>query len=164
MPNSGEKTIDIITSLAESVNISELSTAEYVYNGIAHLYDEEKTDRLECSMRYEASVKASVDFNQISFDVKEDTKDIIVYLPAIKTKVYLTDKNLIEFIPENYKDIDYGKAREICIDDVEKEIEENDELTILAEENLKNTITALLTPILKGEYDIVWEDKNNDEI
>ena len=61
----------IITSstLTKVVDISELSTARFTYNGIAEAYKDESKEKVKCRIKYNAKVEANVDMKEIQFDI-----------------------------------------------------------------------------------------------
>ena len=76
------KPVTITSSqLEEIVTISKLSTAEYVYNGIAEVKNEdgEVTQRIY----YGSTVRAGVDMSKIEFDIDDEAKLVYPILPEI---------------------------------------------------------------------------------
>ena len=60
----------IVTSsqLEKAVNISDLSTAEFVYNGIAEKYKDDNPEKEKYNIKYDASVKVGINMNDIDFN------------------------------------------------------------------------------------------------
>ena len=154
-----KKEPEIITNstLMRTVDVSELSTAEFIYNGIAEIYEGDDADTVKCRVRYKARVKATINMDEITFDIDDEKKTVKPSLPEISLKASLDDQEGLSFIPENSK-IDLQEAMEACEKDVTAEAKENEELYQSAEENLQDVIEALTYPILNAKgYSLVWE-------
>ena len=83
---SGKEEPEIITesNLEKIINVSDLSTLEAVYNGIAEVTNSENPDQIDYYVSYEAKVKAGIDFQQVDLDVDNEQKVITVTIPEIK--------------------------------------------------------------------------------
>ena len=150
---------DVVTSsqLVKAVDISQLSTAEFVYNGIAEKYKEGNPEEVECYISYNASVKVGVQMEDIKFDIDKDSKTVTPVLPEIDVNITDLDEGSISYIPED-PDIPLKEIIRCCEDDAVREASESDELYQTAEENLRSVIEALLKPVLTDAgYEIVWE-------
>ena len=81
-----ERNTKIITeaTLIDVVDIAELSTAEFIYNGIAEIPKKEHSNEILCRVRYKAKVKASINMEDIKFDIDDKKKKITPILPKIK--------------------------------------------------------------------------------
>ena len=68
----------IVTSsqLEKAVNISDLSTAEFVYNGIAEKYKDDNPEKEKYNIKYDASVKVGINMNDIDFNIDISNKTI----------------------------------------------------------------------------------------
>ena len=64
--NKEDKT-EIVTksTLEKIINVSELSTYEAVYNGVAKVMNDKKTEKIDYHVYYEARVKAGIDFENV---------------------------------------------------------------------------------------------------
>ena len=152
----GEERFNVVTSLEDVIDISELSTANFTYNGIAQAYKDEEKTKVNCNIRYEAEVKAGIDMSKVIFETDEEAKTVKVKLPQIKLNSFIDGDSSISFIPSD-ANIDLKEAIDICEKDALDEASSSEELLSAAEENLKSTIEALLLPILKEkEYTIIW--------
>lgn len=154
----GETTIITTSTLIDAVDIAELSTAEFTYNGIAE-YKNDDSDEVKCRIRYQAKVKASVNMEDIDFIVDEENKTITPVLPEIKLEPTLDGEKGFSGIPEKkFKDLDLSEIMEVCQKDVKDEASQTSELRDSAEENLKDIIQALTYPIVNSKgYTLVWE-------
>lgn len=155
--------ITILTSstLKETVDIAELSTSKYTFNGIATVYNKKKTEKVDCQIKYKSTVKASIDMKKIDFEVREEEKIVNVLLPEITiTPTLVTeDKESFSFIPEG-TNLELKDVIEICKKDAEEEAKKSEKLLQYAEENLKDTIEALILPnIEKYGYRITWNEE-----
>lgn len=152
----GEKEILTSSTLIEAINISELSTAEFTYNGIAQKFKDESNDKLLYSIRYNAVVKAGIDMTKVKFDIDDEKKTISPVLPEIKITAAIVGNKKLDFIPDD-TDIVLKKAMALCEEDALTEATESGELYEIAEGNLKATIEALTYPLVHSQgYDIVW--------
>ena len=77
-------------TLEKIINVSELSTFTAVYNGIAQVMNEEKTEEIDYYVSYEVKVNERIDFDKITIVVDDTQKKINITLP----EVYITDINV----------------------------------------------------------------------
>ena len=148
---------NIITSsqLQEAIDISELSTAEFVYNGIVEKYDEEK-QKIECQIAYDARVKVGIDMKQVTFEIDEDNKTVTPVLPDISVNIASIDPESLSYIPKN-PNMELDEIVKLCKADAIEEANNTPKLYETAEENLRTTIEALLIPLLDSAgYSIQW--------
>lgn len=155
--SKGESKTLTVSTLIKTVDIAELSTAQFTYNGIAEVYKSKDSDKIKCRIRYEAIVKAGVNMDEIDFKIDPDKKTVKPILPQIQLTANIVDENKLSFIPEDTK-IEMREALLACENDVQDEVVASTELYDSAEENLKDIIEALIYPIVEPvEYEIVWE-------
>lgn len=149
---------DVMTSseLEKAINIAQLSTAEFVYNGIAEKYKEKKPDEIECYIAYNAHVKVGIDMEDVKFTIDDVNKTVTPILPEINISNTVVDNGSFSYIPED-PDISLKDVITLCKKDAAENAAESEELYETAEDNLKAVIEGLLTPILDNEgYEIVW--------
>lgn len=149
---------DVITSsqLEKVININELSTAEFIYNGIADKYDEKNPDKIECHIAYEAIIKSGIDMDKVKFSIDKENKTVTPKLPEITINTATVNTDTLSYMPENPK-IEIKDIITLCKNDALNEAGEAPGLYQTAEENLKSAIEALLSPILKSaEYTLQW--------
>ena len=152
----GEERLEATVSLEDVIDISELSTARYTYNGIAQAYKDEEKTKVKCNIKYEAEVKAAIDVSQVSYEVDDEAKTIQVKLPQIKLNAYINSDTSISFIPANTK-MELKDAIDICEEDALTEASSSEDFMKSAEENLKAVIEGALLPFQKGkQYTIIW--------
>lgn len=152
--------IYIKASLDRIVNVSELSSYEVKYEGIAKVVNEKNPDKVDFYVAYEAMVKAGVDVEKINMSL--DKKENIVYieLPDVIITSSDIDENTLDFmfIKNKYDDeTALSRAINACNADIKTEIDSADVLKKLAEENAKNIVRAFISPFLEQlneEYSI----------
>ena len=156
--HKGETHIITSSTLTDAIDISELSTAQFTYNGIAELYKDEAKQKLKCYIRYSTKVKAGIDMSEVTFAIDDEAMTVRPILPEITITANTVDDSALSFIPENAK-VEVSEALIACKEDAETEAMESSELFESAEDNLKSIIEALLYPILAPEgYTIVWDE------
>lgn len=155
--DEGKTTIITSSTLMDAIDISELSTAQYTYNGIAEIYKDEKKKKIKCHIRYNAKVKAGIDMKQVKFEIDDENKTVKPILPEIQINSNTVDENNISFIPDDV-DIELRDALVACEEDAKIESQKSTELIDSARENLKSIIEGLIDPILKPNgYKIIWD-------
>ena len=142
-----------VSSLEKVVDLSELSTFEAVYDGVAEVKNERNEKKTDYYVSYESKIKAGIDFQQIQIEVNSDEKKVIITLP--KATIDKDDINVditsLDYMFMNDKANKEGvsaNAYKACIADVQKEVTENSSIIELAEENAKNIVKALVEPFL----------------
>ena len=110
MQKETEAEARILTSstLTDTINIAELSTAEFRYRGLAEVYSEKNRSEIICRVCYNAIVKAGVDINQVEFDIDSEKKTITATLPDVEIKVNIIDEQSMAVLPA---DANVGIAR-----------------------------------------------------
>ena len=137
-----------VASIQEVLEISELSTAEYVYNSIARAYEEDGTT-VRYYVAYEGTINAGINFNEIGIDLNKDDKILTITLPEITIQSVTVDPGSLEYIFEDKKSETenvHKEAFELCQKDLEEKANNEDELLSLARTNAETTVTALLRP------------------
>lgn len=161
LKKDNKKEIISSATLKEIIEISELSTFETVYNGVAQVMNEKKEDEIDYYVSYEATVKAGIDFEQILVDVDNEAKEIIVTMPEIQMNDSDVDIASLDYIFVNEKANDETVAQEAyvaCQEDVANECSQEDAIYELAEQNAKNVVEALIKPFVNQmdeEYTLV---------
>lgn len=151
-------TILTTTQLEKVVSISKLSTAQFIYNGIADKYDESGEEAYH--VYYEATVNAGIDMTLVTFEVNDEKKTVTPILPEITVDDPVIDDSSIDYLPPN-PNVDLKEVISLCKTDASTEIQQTGQIYQTAKENLKTTVEALLDPILKNEgYTIDWKADN----
>lgn len=153
--NKNEISFRFSAQLVEALDIAELSASEFIYNGIAEVYDEEGKEVLY-SIAYNSTVKAGIQMDDISFEVDEAQKTVKPVLPPVSIQSPIVDPASIDYIPSN-PNVDLKVSLAACKENTRLEAEQSKKLMQLAEENVKSIVAALLTPILNNAgYRIEW--------
>ena len=153
-----EPTIISKATLEKVINVSDLSTFEAIYNGVAAVENEEKPENIDYYVSYEAKVKAGIDFELVEVEVNEAEKIITVTLPEVKITDVDVDIASLDYIFMNNKantQTVSAQAYKKCIKDVTKESNSTDEIYESARQNARNIVEALISPFveqLDSEY------------
>ncbi len=94
-------------------NISELSTAEMVYNGL-YTVEEGKIPfitRKGFSMTYTSEIKAGIDASKIQTEITED--EVIITLPQAEILTTWVDPESIQFYDEKYALFNWGEKTDV---------------------------------------------------
>ena len=157
MNKIGKENVITSSQLEKAIDISQLSTAEFVYNGIAEKYDDDKPEKVECYIAYQADVKVGIQMEDVEFEIDEENKTVTPILPEISVNIAALDENEISYIPKN-PDIPLKEIIVLCKEDAVREANDSKKLYQTAEENLKAVIEALVSPILEhAGYTIKWQ-------
>ena len=170
---SREDAPEIITksTLEKIVHISDLSTFESVYNGIAKVMNEKKPDKVDYYVSYEAKVKAGFDVERVELEVDDAIKVISVTIPEIKITGIDVDIASLDYIFMNDKANESTvseQAYKKCIEDVENESSSENAIYTLAGKNAKDVITSLNNPFIEQldddyELTVKIEGADNNE-
>lgn len=157
--NNKDNKLSVASQLTEVIDINELSTGEFIYNGVVEV-QEEKT---KYSIRYCSTVKVGVAGDDIELSVDAENKTVTPIIPELKVTVVNVDPESLSFVPENVS-VKLKNAVKLCEEDAVKEANNKPELLETAESNLKSTIEALLMPIVNNnDYTVVWEPAVKEE-
>ncbi|MGN1129561.1 MAG: DUF4230 domain-containing protein [Candidatus Flemingiibacterium sp.] len=144
------------SSLEKIINVSELSTFMVVYNGIAKIMDEAKSENVSYYVAYEAKVKAGIKTEDVEIKVDNAAKEIYITLPDVYLTEVDVDHSSVEFMFVDDKantSTVTEKAFKACEEDVSKECEKQSAIFELASQNAVNIVKALTKPILQlNEY------------
>lgn len=155
--DKGEEKILVRSTLMDAIDITELSTSQFTYNGIAKIYKDENSSKIKCHVRYSAKVKAGINMDEVDFDIDNENKTVKPILPNIQITTNLVEEESLSFIPSDVK-VDLKEVLTACKKDASQEAAKSEELVESAEENLKSIIEALLYPILDANgYTIIWD-------
>jgi len=149
-------------SIKEVFEISELSTAEYIYNSIARAYEEDET-AIRYYVAYEGTIKAGIDFSEIDVKINDNEKIITLSIPEITIQEVTVDPGSLEYIfidKKSETETVLKEAFELCQKDLEEKAANEKELLSLAQTNAETMITALLEPWIKqvdSDFTIIYE-------
>ena len=148
------------STLEKVINVSDLSTFEAIYNGVASVANEEKPENIDYYVSYEAKVKAGIDFEQVNLEVNEDEKRITVTLPEVKITDVNVDIASLDYIFMNKRantETVSAQAYKKCIEDVTNESNSTTAIYELAKQNARNIVEALIKPFIEqldSEYEL----------
>lgn len=148
---------EVITEevLKRIINVSDLSTFEAVYNGVAEVMNAENPEEIDYYVSYDAKVKAGFDFEKLGIDLDNDNKKIVVHIPEIGITEVDVDIASLDYMfmnDEANTSTVSEQAYKKCIEDATEESESEKEIYELAEQNAKNLMQALLDPFV-GQLD-----------
>lgn len=141
-----------VSTLEKIINISELSTFEAVYNGIAKVMNEKKPEQVDYYVSYEAKVYAGLDFEKVTITMDEEAKKINVTIPEIEITDINVDIASLDYIFLNHKantSTVSEQAYKACIADVTDESKNEAAIYDLAEQNAMNIMRALISPFIE---------------
>lgn len=162
---------EIITkaTLEKIIDVSDMSTFEAVYNGVAKVMNEKNADKVDYYVSYEAKVKAGFDVEKVQLDIDNDKKVVIVTIPKIEITDISVDIASLDYIFMNDKanvSTVSEQAYKKCIEDVERESSSENAIYTLAGQNAKDVITALVNPFieqLENDYELIVEIEGVDD-
>lgn len=170
---------EIITeaNLQKVVNVSNLSTFEANYDGVATVMNEKDPDKVDYYVSYRSKVKAGIDFSEIKFriesgeDESDEKKTITVTLPEITISEPSVDIASLDYMFMNKRANDATVSQEAykaCIKDAAEECAKEEMLRKMAEQNAENVVMALIKPFVEqadGDYDIniQWGGATDEE-
>ncbi|MBQ6654452.1 MAG: DUF4230 domain-containing protein [Erysipelotrichaceae bacterium] len=161
----GKQEVATLSTLEKVVKTSTLSTYQTVYNGIAEIRNSEKPEKVDYYVAYTATVKAGLDFNQITITRDDESHRFIVSLPKITLQEPTVRIEEMDFIIVNRRikqEAIAADAYSRYIADVSEESEKQQAIYDYARQNAENLIRGLLQPFvdqLDGEYSIEFEQK-----
>ena len=136
------------------INVSDLSTFEAIYNGIAKVANEKDPEKIDYYVSYEATIRAGIDFTQVKIEMDDEAKTIAVYLPnaqisADGVNVDITSLDYIFINKRANSSTVSQQAYKACIQDATQESRRNGAILTLADENAQNIIEALIQPFVQ---------------
>lgn len=140
------------SDLEKVVDISELSTVEYVYRGIAERVG--WFDRVDLRIKYEAHVRASFDMSSIKIHADHDAKTIEVTLPEPTIQEPELNENEFGYLPESAVG-DLPDIIRLCREDAISEVRSESQIKERAYDSIKSTVQALTEPLI-GDYNYEW--------
>ena len=145
-----------VTQLQEVFEISEISTASYIYNSIATAYTEDGKEA-RYHVYYEGTIKAGVDFGKIDIQIDDAGKVITLTLPEVEIHDIIVDSSTLDYIfsDEKYNtETGMQEAYSLCYDDLTSKIENEKQFYEMAKNNAVNSVEALIVP---------WVEQVDDE-
>ena len=93
-----EPSIVTTSTLEKILTVSDLSTFEAIYNGIAKVANPDDAQKVDYYVSYDATVKAGIDFEQVEISVDDTAKIISVKLPEVKITDITVDIESMDYI------------------------------------------------------------------
>ena len=151
--NNSKLKISASSDLEKVIDISEIQTAKYTWNGIAEINN--------TYVRYEGTVQVNYDMKDFFKDnIKLDNANKKIHLKIPETKyepIVLAKSNSISFIPAN-AEIDMKDVLNACEEDMKEEIKDNERLNEIAKNNFKSIIESFLYPITENSsFEFIWD-------
>lgn len=147
-----QEEIITVAVLEQIIDVSELSTFQAVYNGIAKVMNEKNPEEVDYYVCYEADVKVGIDFAEIDVEVDNILKQVIITLPEIEITSTNVDIGSLEYMFVNDKantNTVSEQAYRECKADAEEESSKADKIYELAEQNARNIVRALTSPFVE---------------
>ena len=152
-----------VTTLEKILNVSDLSTFEAVYNGVAKVHDENSRIMVKYYVAYSSKITAGIDFEQLAISVDDENNVIYITLPEVKITDVNVDITSMDYI---FYDLDANtstvseEAYQACIEDATSESHAEEKIYDLARQNAINIVRALVNPFveqLDNDYKIEIE-------
>lgn len=157
-PEEPKKEIITEAMLEEVINVSELSTFEAVYNGVAKVYNKQKPVNIDYYVSYCSKIKAGIDFEKVGISVDNEAKKITATLPEVTITDVTVDITTLDYIFQNSAANNSSVSEEAykaCIEDATVESRRQQDIYSFAQQNAENVIKALISPFvsqLDAEY------------
>ncbi len=157
-PEEPKKEIITEAMLEEVINVSELSTFEAVYNGVAKVYNKQKPINIDYYVSYCSKIKAGIDFEKVGITVDNEAKKITATLPEVTITDVTVDITTLDYIFQNAAANNASVSEEAykaCIEDATVESRRQKDIYSFAQQNAENVIKALINPFvsqLDAEY------------
>lgn len=163
--HTSEAQITTSSVLEKIESISELSTYEVLYQGVATVNNEKKPNKVDFYVYYEANVKAGLNLDEVQASIDEKEERVLVTLPELVITSLDVEFGSLDYMFVNDKADESGvteRAYNACIDDLSKDISSQSAVCDLARQNAEDIIYAWMTPFinqLEGDYKLVieWE-------
>lgn len=154
------------TTLEKMLDIAELSTINYYYNGFTKKIVDGKEKYV---VAYEGNVKAGYNFAKIKKNVDNNNKVITLTLPEPEIQVISVDEGSLDYM---FRDKKYNNesvfrdALSICKVNLESKIKQEKDFYKMVRENAVSTLNGLIKPYLKAvgnEYELKIEGGYNEK-
>lgn len=148
----GQTTISSKSELIKVLDVSELSAAEYTYNGIATKMT--KDNKVAYYVSYEGIVKAGIDFKDIKYEENPKTKTIVITLPEIQIFDKIVDASNVDimYIDERAKtETVHQEAFNLSVKALENSITTDTNFYDKTQENVISIIRATLEPLISAK-------------
>lgn len=138
-------------TLEKIINVSDLSTFQATYNGVAKVSNPDNPQKIDYYVSYKAHANAGIDLSQVQIQVDDQQKIISVKLPDIKITDVSVDIGSLDYIflnmHRNTSTVSV-EAYQFCINDVTEKSSSQPEIYQLAKQNAENFVEALIRPFI----------------
>lgn len=148
IPNERKITTEVESSLKEVVEVSKLSTIEYIYNSTATAYDDK--GKAKYYVAYDGTVCAGFDLNEIKCEMDEENKKVVIIIPEITINSVAIDDKSFDFIflKDKYdEETTLQKAYNLSYEDLEKKAHTNKSVIKMAYESAVDGMKAITMPL-----------------
>lgn len=145
------------SSLQKVLEVSDLSTIEYVYNGFATVTEKDNPKDIKYHVAYEGEVLGGINFKDVKFNIKEEEKIIEIITPQPIIQNVSVEPETLDFIflkNSAKSETLIQEAYNASVEDIETSANNEDGLLKIAKENAIDTLKALYEPL--------FESTNND--
>lgn len=159
----GPQQVDTVSNLEKVVKNSSLSTYEVVYNGVATIYNEKKTEDIDYHVAYTATVNAGFDLKGIKISKDDEKHEIVVSLPPIEIyepKVNIEDLDYIVVGKKVKQETISADAYSKSIADVNQKARNQGEIVMYAKQNGERLIKGCLCLLLTSSKRNTRSDLN----
>lgn len=154
------------TNIRKVFEISGLQTADYIYNSVVRVYDEDEKEILYY-VSYEGTIIAGINFEDIDVEINDADKKILLTVPEVEIQDTIVNNGTLDFIfmKDKYDtDETYNEAYKKCQDDLDNKAKNEADLLLTAQENAEQVVKALTSPWIEQLYpDYVIEIKKGGE-
>lgn len=150
-PEEPKKEIITEVMLEEVINVSELSTFEAVYNGVAKVFNKQNPVEIDYYVSYCSKIKAGIDFEKVDVKVDNEKKIITATLPEVTITDVTVDITTLDYIFQNAAANNSSVSEEAykaCINDATAESRRQKDIYSFAQQNAENVIRALIDPFV----------------
>lgn len=153
-----------VSSIQDIIDIDELSTLKYYYNGIVNVQNEKSEDLYYVA--YKGYVTAGINISDIKISIDEANKHITIEVPEAKINgrdLRTDDPEYLDYIflkkSANNNDA-INDAHERALKDLEEKTKDNKEILEIAHDNAKEVISGLMEPWLSlADSEFTYEVK-----
>ena len=152
-----EPEIDVLSTLEKIVEVSDLSTAKFTYQGYVAVPDQDNLKKTAYYVCYNAQVYAGIDFSKITFEKDDEEKTVTVKIPEVEITDIIVDTASFDYMFVSKKANDISNLAPVvltaCEEDIKQECTSESALLDSAKQNAVNAVKALTEPIVEQALD-----------
>ncbi len=162
-----EGTVEAVTSikLADIVGINDLSTLQYNYNAVCHVYNT-ATNEAVYHIAYEGTVSFGINMKDIEEEIDETNMTVTIYLPDVEIQgepTVVAGSMRYIFEQQGYDESSaFVTSQQLCEEDLAQKVEGDEAIWEAARTNTVYEVEALTKPLVETfypEYTLVIEWK-----